>query len=1048
IVQVKAWGELPANYALNVCPDANNLSWQAGEYAVDHNVYFGTSMSDVNESASPYLERHGTNSFTASLELGKTYYWRVDEVNDGEVNSPWVGDIWEFTTNDGNASVPYPIDLAVQVDPNVELEWTSGCTAQSHDVYFGTDFGEVEDANSTTHPNVEYDNVTDTNYSPGPLDYSTYYFWRIDEVDDGNTYKGRVWQLKTRAFIPDPNMVVWYKFDETSGGDVMDSSGHEIRGDIYDLRGNTWDPNDGKYPGCIHFHEDERIDLYDDVFDYIGQSISISVWWKDAWREGNDNNRFCGFGDDDLELLVRADSEGEGEGDHGVRWQAGNDTNDRLQWATDGFAWKDEWHHLVFTKNGPEGTMKIYFDTVLVASTTEANGITLGQAAANEEKGFRIGTDRDGGSDFAGKADDFRVYDYEISQSKIDELFRGGDLGVAWAPSPYSGQVDVAYDVELSWKPGDWAADVNGHEVYLGTSFDDVNDANNTWPIGTTVYKGPQDANEYDPVSLEFGTTYFWRIDEVNDVRDPNGWRGPVWSFTTAEYIIIDNFEDDTAQDPPTYDWVNGIVLGTGATLSLRTTPPVIGEHSMRYEYWNFFDYQTGYGYYSETETISLEPNDWNYYDVKTISLWFYGTVGNDATEDATQMNLGLEDDSNYAVVWYGELAEEEITDVQVEEWQRWEILTSRFTNINFSDVKKICIGFGTRGWPTTAGYGVVYFDDIHLYPPSCRPDKNPIEGDFSQNCIIDWADVEIMADDWLMSGVGTVNAEPPDANMLILQYLFDEASGTTVADNSSNGYTGTFFTDVNQTPNDITPRMDPGKSGNSFHFSSPMGKGGISIPNDVFADANMTQEITVSCWIKNAYPWPDTPNEIPEGGAFMWEFRQWDGISTEGGDRVLAVEAEHEDDDNDDTYTFRDDDESVSYDFVWSDHTDWQHYAFVRDANTLKIYVDGLLQEQGNSSGNPIAVPGLLYLGTAADRAPNNPEGLHDVFTGNIDDFRIYKYAVSYAEAVGLAEQASIYEPVDSVANIYEPGGEEIIDLKDFGELAKDWLKVQLWPE
>jgi hypothetical protein len=179
-----------------------------------------------------------------------------------------------------------------------------------------------------------------------------------------------------------------------------------------------------------------------------------------------------------------------------------------------------------------------------------------------------------------------------------------------------------------------------------------------------------------------------------------------------------------------------------------------------------------------------------------------------------------------------------------------------------------------------------------------------------------------------------------------------------------------------------------------------------------------------------------------------MWEFRQWDGNDTDGGDRVLAVETEHEDDDNDDTYTFRDDDESVSYDFVWSDHTDWQHYAFVRDANTLKIYVDGLLQEEGNSSGNAMAIPGLLYLGIAADRAPNNAEGLHDAYTGNIDDFRIYKYAVSYAEAVGLAEQASINDPVDSVANIYEPGGEEIIDLKDFGKLAADWLKVQLWPE
>jgi hypothetical protein len=184
---------------------------------------------------------------------------------------------------------PYPRDLAIQVDPNVELEWTSGCTAQSHDVYLGTDFSEVNDANSTSHPNVDYDNVPDANYRPPNLNYSTYYYWRVDEVNDSNTYKGRVWQFKTRAFIPDPNMIVWYKFDETSGSTVMDSSGHEIRGDIYRVRDDTWDANDGKYPGCIYFHEQERIDMVADVLDYIGQSISISVWWKDAWREDDDN---------------------------------------------------------------------------------------------------------------------------------------------------------------------------------------------------------------------------------------------------------------------------------------------------------------------------------------------------------------------------------------------------------------------------------------------------------------------------------------------------------------------------------------------------------------------------------------------------------------------------------------------------------------------------------------------------------------------------------------------------------------------------------------
>ncbi|MHC4648685.1 MAG: hypothetical protein ACYTBJ_24785, partial [Planctomycetota bacterium] len=74
-------------------------------------------------------------------------------------------------------------------------------------------------------------------------------------------------------------MIVWYKFDETDGDFVADSSGHYNSGEIDDLQGDTWDPCDGRFPGCISFHENERIDIVDDVFDYIGESISISVWW-------------------------------------------------------------------------------------------------------------------------------------------------------------------------------------------------------------------------------------------------------------------------------------------------------------------------------------------------------------------------------------------------------------------------------------------------------------------------------------------------------------------------------------------------------------------------------------------------------------------------------------------------------------------------------------------------------------------------------------------------------------------------------------------------
>jgi hypothetical protein len=80
---------------------------------------------------------------------------------------------------------------------------------------------------------------------------------------------------------------------------------------------------------------------------------------------------------------------------------------------------------------------------------------------------------------------------------------------------------------------------------------------------------------------------------------------------------------------------------------------------------------------------------------------------------------------------------------------------------------------------------------------------------------------------------------------------------------------------------------MEPGRIGNSFHFWPDLGTAGIMMPSTIFTDNAISQEITVSAWIRNAHI-----NETPDSGAFMWEFRQWDYVSPDAGARVLAVEA------------------------------------------------------------------------------------------------------------------------------------------------------------
>ncbi|MHC4541508.1 MAG: discoidin domain-containing protein, partial [Planctomycetota bacterium] len=95
----------------------------------------------------------------------------------------------------------------------------------------------------------------------------------------------------------------------------------------------------------------------------------------------------------------------------------------------------------------------------------------------------------------------------------------------ALEPKPADGQTDVPRDVVLGWKPGVYSPPTNGHKVYFGESFRDVNDG-----IGGIA----QDANSYAPPQLlDFGTTYYWRVDEVNGPPDYTVYQGDVWSFTT-----------------------------------------------------------------------------------------------------------------------------------------------------------------------------------------------------------------------------------------------------------------------------------------------------------------------------------------------------------------------------------------------------------------------------------------------------------------------------------------------------------------------------------
>ena len=99
----------PKDGATDVVRDAD-LTWTAGDFAVEHEVYFGSSFDDVNDATTAsdvYKGRQAEVSFDPGrMGLGETYFWRIDEVNNTNSNSPWKGDVWSFTVE----PVGYPIE--------------------------------------------------------------------------------------------------------------------------------------------------------------------------------------------------------------------------------------------------------------------------------------------------------------------------------------------------------------------------------------------------------------------------------------------------------------------------------------------------------------------------------------------------------------------------------------------------------------------------------------------------------------------------------------------------------------------------------------------------------------------------------------------------------------------------------------------------------------------------------------------------------------------------------------------------------------------------
>ncbi|MHC4726506.1 MAG: LamG domain-containing protein, partial [Planctomycetota bacterium] len=181
-----------------------SMGWSPGDYAASHDVYVGDNFDDVNTGAEGTFQGNQTDTFFVvgfpgfaypdGLVPGTTYYWRIDEVNDTEPNSPWKGKIWSFGVPPKTAYNPVPADGATSVDPEGDFSWTPGFGSKLHTVYFGESFDDVNNAAGGLPQGI-------TTYTPGPLKIAKTYYWRVDEFDATTTYKGDVWSFITQGAV-------------------------------------------------------------------------------------------------------------------------------------------------------------------------------------------------------------------------------------------------------------------------------------------------------------------------------------------------------------------------------------------------------------------------------------------------------------------------------------------------------------------------------------------------------------------------------------------------------------------------------------------------------------------------------------------------------------------------------------------------------------------------------------------------------------------------------------------------------------------------------
>jgi hypothetical protein len=567
-------------------------------------------------------------------------------------------------------------------------------------------------------------------------------------------------------------------------------------------------------------------------------------------------------------------------------------------------------------------------------------------------------------------------------------------------PQPASGAAGIGPEAVLKWRSGREAAT---HEVYLGV--DEAAVIDGTVPTATVT------APSFNAGVLQLAGTYYWRVDEVNVAETPAKWMGRVWSFSTPDFLVVDDFENYTNESPNRVfqTWVDGAGFssdkffpngspGNGSG-SLVGYDPLAGQvmetvivhggvQSMPVTYGN-----TAGTTRSEAERTFAAPQDWTQAGVKALTLHFRGAAENTPGRLYVKIN-------STKIAYDGDQS-----DISSLRWVQWNIdLTSVAGNVK--NVSKLTIGV------ENGGSGILYIDDIRLYPSRCVTALRQPEGDLNGDCTVDYTDVQIMARDWLAGDATLTTAAAASAKTgLLACYTLDG----NVSDTSGNNLNGTA---------NGKPAYEAGVIGQAMMFDGIDDY--VDCTNNVKLDT-ITDKITVVAWIR-VDVFDKNYQAIVTKGDSSWRIARngtGNNIQWRCNGPTPSLEVDSQANVND---------------------GQWHHLAGTYDGATARLYVDGALD-------GSMAATGAISKNTASVYISGNSEKTSRLWAGSIDDVRIYNRALTDAEVRLLADttpgDGKFYLPVGSPAELYdkEPVNSRVVNLRDFAELADQWLSMQLWP-